>query len=270
MTSDTQAQESGGFLPPSLPSPPESPYTANSAPRFELPHPRFRPLRNGSNKESSFINHVDQTLLAISRQYEKRYNLGLGDEDILLENERGYDNFGEIAKDINGVIDVVWVSGTPSLQIPFLLNIAQIVQTSLPAFPYSPLSTFKLLNKLDLAFASLLQGSDIQTGERLPGFEGSRGKLSTTDKVRIRGTVERTRVAVVEVAGKDVAVDENTSTVQSATDTDDDMVSEDTSVTETREGGGHRRWEMDIARVYERTLVELGTSLDSSGLRGFR
>lgn len=156
-----------------------------------------------------------------------------------------------------------------SLQIPFLLNIAQTVQTSLPAFPYSPQSTFKLLNKLDLAFASLLQGSDVQTEERLPGFEGRRGKLSTTDKVRIRGTVERTRVAVVEVAGKDVPVDENTSMVQSATDTDEDMFSEDTSITETREGGGHRRWEMDIARVYERTLVELGASLDTSGLGGF-
>lgn len=73
----------------------------------------------------------------------------------------------------------------------------------------------------------------------------------------------------MEVAGKDLAVDENTSTVQSATDTDEDMFSEDTSITEPRERDGHRRWEMEIARVYERTLVELGTSLDASGLGGF-
>lgn len=58
------------------------------------------------------MSHVDRRLLAISRRYEKRYNLGLGDEDVLPDDERGYENFREIAKDIDGIIDVVWVSGT--------------------------------------------------------------------------------------------------------------------------------------------------------------
>lgn len=30
--------------------------------------------------------------------------------------------------------------------------------------------------------------------------------------------------------------------------------------------GNHGRWEMEIARVYERTIVELGLALDSSGM----
>ena len=74
----------------------------------------------------------------------------------------------------------------------------------------------------------------------------------------MRGLVERTRVAVVEVAGKGGSVTDNESVARSNFTTDDDL---DEAVEGMQVDGNHGRWEMEIARVYERTIVELGVSL---------
>ncbi|KAL8704568.1 MAG: hypothetical protein Q9201_002260 [Fulgogasparrea decipioides] len=285
MTSASQVQEPGGFLPPTLPSPPSSSVNSPRATRYILPHPRSKPLKSGSPKESDFIDYVDQKLLAISRHYENRFSAALGEEENPDVEGRGYKGFGEEARDLEAVVDVVWISGTSKvvfhklgsddrglrmqtvhLQIAFLLTIALTVSTSLPSFPFSPRPTFKLLRKLDLAFASLLKGVNAETGEPLPGVENGRSRLSTTEKVRVRGIVERTRVAVVEIAGKDGSLADVKNAVQSQTDTEDDFnMTEDDDMYSLEDESSHRRWEMDIARVYERTIVELGMALDTSG-----
>ena len=88
----------------------------------------------------------------------------------------------------------------------------------------------------------------------------------------MKGLVERTRVVVVEVAGKGGSVTDSGAVSRS------DMENEDESTTDHDEddgmegmqlGGNHGRWEMEVARVYEKTLVELGLSLDASGMGGF-
>lgn len=122
-----------------------------------------------------------------------------------------------------------------------------------------------------MAFYSLLQGVNAETGDILSGFEGGRGKLSTTEKVRMRSLVERTRVAVVEVAGKGGSVTDTESVAQSSMETEDDFTTdndEDDIMEEMQVNGNHGRWEMEIARVYEKTIVELGVSLDTSGMGG--
>ncbi len=105
----------------------------------------------------------------------------------------------------------------------------------------------------------------METGEVLPGFEGGGRKVSQTEKVRIRGVVERTRVTVVEVAGRgqesvdDIAPDKMV----------EDSNQEDFNMTTTEDEGDMSadppvedgRWEMEVARVYERTMVELGETL---------
>ena len=50
-------------------------------------------------------------MLAISRRYEKRLDLIFEESGSEAEG-RGYHNFGEMAKDLEAVVDVVWVSGT--------------------------------------------------------------------------------------------------------------------------------------------------------------
>lgn len=122
-----------------------------------------------------------------------------------------------------------------------------------------------------MAFYSLLQGANAETGEILSGFEGGRGKLSTTEKVRMRSLVERTRVAAVEVAGKGGSETDTESVAQSSMETEDDVTTdndEDDIMEEMQVNGNHGRWEMEIARVYEKTIVELGVSLDTSGMGG--
>lgn len=110
----------------------------------------------------------------------------------------------------------------------------------------------------------------METGDTLPGFEGGRAGLSTTEKVRVRGLVERTRVTVVEVAGKRGSVDDVSKATETPTDIEDDLLTTDND--DVMEGvendDGHGRWEMEIARVYERTIVDLGQFLDSANLAG--
>lgn len=140
----------------------------------------------------------------------------------------------------------------------------------MPSFPFAPVHTFKLLQKLDLAFSSLLRGVDVLTGVILSGFHTGKARLSTTEKVRMRGLVERTRVAVVEVAGKcGSTVDDSASEFISQAETEDESMNDDSETMEAVLDGGHGRWEMEIARVYERTMVELGVSLETSGGDGF-
>ncbi|KAL8836626.1 MAG: hypothetical protein Q9170_002849 [Blastenia crenularia] len=120
--------------------------------------------------------------------------------------------------------------------------------------------------KLDLAFSSLLKGVNTATGEPLPGFGGERGRLSTTEKVRMRGIVERTRVEVVAVAGKEGSLAGVKNVAPVDTDTEDDFnMTEDDDVENWEDESSHRRWEMDIAKVYEKTIVELGVALDAAG-----
>jgi len=142
-----------------------------------------------------------------------------------------------------------------SLQIPYLLNIALLVVDFLPGFDPSPKLTFKLLDKLDLAFASLLQGRDIDTGEILPGFEGGRG-VNATEKVRIRSLVERTRICVVDVMSREVNIGES----EEQMETDEDESMDEDGDDDDNEGN---LWEMEIATVYDRTIGELGDTLDS-------
>jgi hypothetical protein len=164
-------------------------------------------------------------------------------------------------------------SNPASLQIPFLLNIALAVTSYLPSFPFSPRRTFQLLQKLDLAFVSLLQGRNAETGEELPGFDGGKA-VSTTEKVRIRGIVESTRVLVVNISRSGGSLASESVTEETETETEGEMdVDTETDVESMGHHEDHGRgdgdWEMEVARVYERTVVELGNALnDGTGLVG--
>lgn len=132
---------------------------------------------------------------------------------------------------------------------------------------------FRLLKRLDVAFASLLRGQDVLTGEPLPGLGvlGGGRKLSQTEKVRIRGVVERTRVKIVEVAGKGTEGDtsQGEGPDMSATEEEEEDYNESTDVDMDVDGDdrdGPTSLEMELARVYERTIVELGETLAPDGV----
>lgn len=158
--------------------------------------------------------------------------------------------------------DTSFIANTiPSHPRPYYMHQSPVIHIrSSLNFPTAP--------QAYLAFFSLLRGVDAETDEPLSGFQGGRGRLSTTEKVRMRALVERTRVAVVEVAGGGGSVTDaggdGTQTEDEFTTGDDD--GDDDAMEGVQGDGNHGRWEMEIARVYEKTIVELGMSLDTSGL----
>lgn len=140
----------------------------------------------------------------------------------------------------------------------------------IPLFPSSPRATFRLLDKLDSAFSSLLQGRDLDTGEPLPGFEGGR-TISTTDKVRLKGIVDRTRLIVVRKIGRGVGGkgDEDGDRMEIETE-DESMADSEAEDTVKFEGfedddedeEDEEEWrERQISSVYEKTIGELGDEL---------
>lgn len=61
----------------------------------------------GSAKEDFARRYIDGRLMMISRRYVKKYQpVEAGDA------AKGYVGFGEVAKDLGHVLDVVWLSGT--------------------------------------------------------------------------------------------------------------------------------------------------------------
>ncbi|KAF7883481.1 uncharacterized protein EAF02_005401 [Botrytis sinoallii] len=227
--------ESGGFLPDALPSPSPS-TTSVSSTLSNLPQPRAKPLRAGSGKEQAARRYVENRLLHISRRYTKKFEEPEEGDSVI-----GYVSMKEVAKDLSEIIDVLWLSSTPNLQIPYLLNVALVMTTYPTKFPPAPVATFAVLRKLDHAFASLLRGEDSITGETLP--------------------VEDTRVMIVDVMSKEVEPElEPESGVEDNGDNGADGMNldeEDDSEYDNDELA------MDIARVYEATIMELGERLES-------
>ncbi|KAJ4861512.1 subunit 11 of the general transcription factor TFIIH domain-containing protein [Trichoderma breve] len=254
-------RQPGGFIPPQggLPSP--APSSASSRAASNLPHPRNSALRPGSNKEDMVRRFVDEKLLYVSRRYVKKFgNPNPGDTVV------GFRTFGEVCRELDEIVNVLWKSGTPGLQIPFLLKLASDFTQYVRSFPPSSKASFDLLHKLDHCFASLLSGQDIETNETLPGFEnGLRAGMTTTDMVRCRSLVEQTRVLMVEVMSSGEQEEEE--------DDDEDDDEDDGDETETGESydAGGPSWDidedelhLDAARIYENTIVHLGKRLGDS------
>lgn len=271
----TPPTESGGFL---LSPPPSSVTSAITNANSELPHPRSTPLKPGGSKESAFIRYVDDRLLQIQRRFAKRETPSINGDDAqrdaaaIWDSVQGYKSMREACKDLEELMGVVWVSGTPGLQIPYLINLALLLTTIVADMPANPKQLFRVLAKLDHAFASLLQGKDVESGERLPGFENRRG-VSGTEKVRIRSLIERTRRSVMESLNSGELDDSYESDKEGGKDQAEMDVDDDLEGELILEGDGpyapgreEESWEMQIAKVYDRTMVELGDSLETPNI----
>src|SRR5262245_31649596 len=94
----------GGFVPVRNLSP--APSSASSR-ATALPHPRQHALRAGSIKEDKVRRFVEERLLHISRRYVKKFGISEPGDEVV-----GYKSMGELCKDLQGLIDVLWLSGT--------------------------------------------------------------------------------------------------------------------------------------------------------------
>lgn len=140
---------------------------------------------------------------------------------------------------------------------PVFLNISLTLADFLQSFPFSPKALFPLLYKLDVAFASLLAGLNVETRDTLP--DGGVRRFTTTEKVRLRGVVEGTRISVVDTSTK--REDTAKSSYASAAETESSAYETDAS--DTNGIRDRPDWDMETAKVYELTISELGQSLDT-------
>ncbi|KAK0744660.1 hypothetical protein B0T21DRAFT_407742 [Apiosordaria backusii] len=256
-------QTGGGFLPPSPAPTTTSTATATTinGGTSPLPHPRGHALKPGSAKEDKVRHYISDRLAHINRRLVTKE-----ESDI-----QPYTSLADLCQtDLDPLINIIWLSGTPNLQIPYLLNIASDFNDWLQtptsfSVPHraSPAAVFGTLSRLDHCFASLLGGRDFVTSEPLPGFftasspTGGSG-LSRTDMVRLKSTVQQTRVIIVEVLDSD----EEAGRVEEIDDQDgQDGEDEDDFDGEGWNDREKERLYMDVARVYENTLVKLGELL---------
>lgn len=249
-----------------LPTPPESSLAPSiqSAPSVHkaapLPRPRKHPLPSGGQKEVSLIFYLDRALENVGKRATNRHV-----KDLLPGEVAGYRSFAEVAKDLDPLIDVVWVSSTPTLQLPYFISITVRAISCIPMFPPLPRTTLSFLSKLDTALAALLSGSDPDTHEPLPGFKNNRG-ISTTDKVRVKGIVERARSTttkhLVGEEGEDAP--KINRKADNGTDKEDGFVKFEgfeNSDDSDDEEEAYKKDSWDVAHVFEKTVVELGDLL---------
>ncbi|EHA58215.1 hypothetical protein MGG_13774 [Pyricularia oryzae 70-15] len=253
----------GGFFPPSTTLPSPAPSNQSRLP-LDLPHPRATALRPGSVKEDNLRRFVERRIMHINRRYVKKFGIPDPGDEVA-----GYQSISELCRDLDSVINMLWLSGTPGIQIPYFLNISHELTTWIDSFPPSPAAMLGTLARLDHCLASLIAGRDIQTDEDLPGFvvlpggTGARlGGMSRTDMVRCRSIVEQTRLLVVDVMSRNPEA-EGMDIVEDVTETE-----AETTDGEGRSArfGGYGDDEDDAihlaaAKVYENTLIQLGATL---------
>jgi hypothetical protein len=246
-------------------TPPESSFAPSiqTAPSVHtaapLPQPRKHPLPSGGQKETSLIFYLDRALDNVGKRATNRHV-----QELLPGEVAGYKSFADVVKDLDPLVDVVWVSSTPTLQLPYLISITVAAINCVPMFPPLPRTTLNFFSKLDTAFAALLNGTDPDTSEPLPGFKKRRG-ISTTDKVRVKGVVERARSTVTKHLVGDEGEDApEVNRKADNVDNEDGFVkfegfenSDDSDVEEE----ASRRDERDVAHVFEQTVMELGELL---------
>jgi hypothetical protein len=64
-------------------------------------------------KETALINHVDKQIQKVNRRHAKKFSSAIdGPDELEDKDERGYESFKEVVKDVEAIIDVIWVSGT--------------------------------------------------------------------------------------------------------------------------------------------------------------
>lgn len=98
-----------------IPSPPATSVAASSS-ASPLPHPRRRPLQPGGPKESELIRYLDRGLNDVQKRADNR----LQKSDGSVPGALGYRHFGQVEKDVEALVDVIWVSGSRTYHLATL------------------------------------------------------------------------------------------------------------------------------------------------------
>lgn len=224
-------------------------------PTLILPSQRPTPVTPGSEDETQLRGRLTTGLERITYRQMKA-DMGM-DAPGTPHTDRRYENFKELADDIEGMIDMLWVSATrksaipihqftrpyqppsneheASIQVEGLITLAGILEMALKSYPFDPESILGILHKFDCVFEALCTGVHPLTNEPIPGARDRWQTVTQTQKVRIRSLAEMTRNKLFSMLP----------------DYEDEDV--------------EQPWLIEVTRVYDRTLMLLA---DEGGVGG--
>lgn len=114
--------------------------------------PRSRPLNKESSKYHTLFTYMEEQVELINARYAKSFAADAYDQG----PKRGYLSFDKLVSDLNSAAEVLWVSNTPSIQVPFLLALAGLFQSTIHSFDWRPIPSLQMVAKFDAFFAYLL------------------------------------------------------------------------------------------------------------------
>jgi hypothetical protein len=92
-----------------IPTPPASSIAPSVHPN-PLPQHRRHPLKPGGPKESELIHYLDQNIGRVQVRVLNRIHNSK--EKVIGDDGKGYKTFAEAARELEGLVDVLWVSGS--------------------------------------------------------------------------------------------------------------------------------------------------------------
>lgn len=126
-------------------------------------------------QERNFIHFVDQKMLEISRMYKNR---AVGDENDAVAG----DALDQLLREVQSLIDLIsqLPQASAVVAVPYLLTMLDMTTEYIRVFNQSPVTTFALLNHLDVAFQDLLV----------------QNKVNVTEQTRLNALIGRLRDSV--------------------------------------------------------------------------
>ncbi|KAJ5734148.1 hypothetical protein N7493_002934 [Penicillium malachiteum] len=202
---------------------------------------RSAPFPSGSYEENQIRGQLNSGLERIDLRLMKAR---LGIDIHTLPTETRYLEFTDLSADVDRLVNILWISATPSIQIEGLLALAGITEEALSIFDFEPEPVLTILHKFDLIFVALCTCKHPVTQELLPGAVEGQSFATQTQQVRMRSLAEATRSKVFQVASFGSSDDSLEEEEEGNEDEDED---EDES----------SFWMMALTYIYERTLMSL-------------
>ena len=169
-----------------------------------------------------------------------------------------------------------------TLQIQYLLQIANNFNDYLSSFALDLKVTFTFLDVLDRCFYALITGNSANPDSTPISMPIASTTFSTTEKVRLNSIIQRTRLHLVRI------IDEGPSNLPESENPEEHLPADVDSAPESASGGEtpstditdanmgdneedeeeeeeEVEWEMALARIYELSLNEVGEQLQRTG-----
>ncbi|KAJ5707976.1 hypothetical protein N7488_007777 [Penicillium malachiteum] len=228
-------------------------------PPINLPAQRSAPFPSGSYEENQVRGQLNAGLERIDLRLMKTR---LGIDIHTSPTETRYLEFEDLSADVDRLVNILWVSATPSIQIEGLLALAGITEQALSMFDFDPEPILTILHKFDVIFVALCTGKHPFTQEPLPGVVEGQSLATQTQQVRMRSLAEATRFKVFQVASfsssdDSIEVEEERNEGEHGYEREYEDEDEDENEDAYEDGDDSPSLMMALTYIYERTLMSL-------------